>query len=418
MKKILVLSFYYPPSSKASMHWPLKMAELLPNFGWEPVILTVDEDVVSAIENRGNLDTNTILRTGFWDVFKIYKKFIGKKSEESLSVSETISNTNASFTQRLSLWIRMNLFIPDARIGWYFPAVKKASNFIKKNKIDLILTNGPPHSTHLIGKKLSKKFKIPLAAMFIDPWVDISYYKGHKRNKLTVLLDNYLERKVVEHSSKMFFVTKGLVKYYSKKYPAAANKSNLIYWGYNEKDFEGLKRERSENYKVIVHAGNLYDHQNPEIFWQQLKEKISSGEKLRMRFIGTQGPAVKQSIIKFGLENHTEYLGYLPYKEVLQEIINADYLMMCVAEERHIPGKLFEYLRSGNPIIAFGDHSSEVEVILRESNSGNLYSYTETGIDYFKDLLNIKPNCEHVKKYSREELIKQIAVELDSILNN
>ena len=205
----------------------------------------------------------------------------------------------------------MNLFIPDARIGWRFSGYKTAIKKLGSEKFDLILSNGPPHSTHLLSKKISKKLNVPMVSIFIDPWVDISYYKGHKRNFLTRWFDGHLEKTVLQYSDKTIFVTKELENYFIKKYPFLNGKTELIYWGYNESDFTKLEKSPKSEYKTILHAGNMYDHQNPKNFWRNIKTKIESGEKLSLKFVGSLGPAVKNALKEFGLEKHSCFLGFL-----------------------------------------------------------------------------------------------------------
>ena len=414
MKKILIISFYWPPSGKASMHLPLKFAELLPQYNWDPVILTIKEDTVSATDESFGGSQSKVIRTNFWDPFKLYKKFLGRGSESKLEVSESISKTNASISQKISLWIRMNLFIPDARIGWRFSGYKEAINKLQDERFDLIISNGPPHSTHLLSKKISKKFGVPMISIFIDPWVDIAYYKGHSRNFITKAIDSHLEKSVLKNSTKAIFVTKELQNYFLKKYSFLKNKTELIYWGYNEIDFQNCNKKKSEDYKIILHAGNMYDHQNPIKFWKNIKNEINNGRKIKLKFVGTIGPAVKNTLKKLELDAHSQFLGFLPYKKVVQEVINADFLLVCIAEPRHIPGKLFEYMRSGNPIIAFGDDNDEVKKMLEETNSGKMYSYSNGGENFFSEYSTVNSNIEKVKKYSREESVKKFS----EILNN
>ncbi|TDJ54790.1 MAG: glycosyl transferase, partial [Ignavibacteria bacterium] len=160
MKKVLFITYYWPPSGKASLHWPLKIMKHLPKYGWQPSVLTVEEDTFSQQDETLSEDISpelNVFRAKSYEPFNIYKKFIGKKNDDQLIASETISKSNRSLSHRISIWLRMNLFIPDARVGWYFPAVKAARKLIKDEKIDAIVSIGPPHSTHLIGKKISKK---------------------------------------------------------------------------------------------------------------------------------------------------------------------------------------------------------------------------------------------------------------------
>ncbi|MFH1195173.1 MAG: glycosyltransferase [bacterium] len=410
MKKILIISFYWPPSGKASMHWPVDIAGHLSKNGFQPVILTVNEDTFSGQDDSFSSKIDPaiqVIKSNFWDPFVIYKKILAKNSSESLVASEAISKNKKGFGQKLSLWIRMNLFVPDARIGWYLPGVRKAKKYLRDNKVDLIISNGPPHTSHLIGKKLSRLFNVPLISVFIDPWVDISYYKEQKRNKLVVKFDNMLEKSVMKQSSRLIFVTKTLKEYFDKKYPFTKDKSEVLYWGYNENAFENISRE-SHSKEVLVHAGNIYDYQNPVYLWNLLMNEININRRLIIRFIGTIGPKVKSSIENNGLIKHCEFCGFLPYNQVIQEMMNASYLLVCAAESRHVPGKLFEYMRTGNPIIAFGDDNKEVKELLEKSNTGMLFNYSESGKEFFNSIEKFVVDIEYVKGFDRNRIAEKL----------
>jgi glycosyltransferase involved in cell wall biosynthesis len=380
MKKVLFITYYWPPSVKASLHWPLKMIKFLPESGWQPSVLTVEEDTFSSKDDSllNDIDKNLeVIKADSFEPFNIYKKFTGRQKDEQLIASETISTINKSLTHRISIWIRMNLFIPDARAGWYYPAVKKGSAYLDKGNVDAIISIGPPHTTHLIGMRLSKKFSIPHIPVFIDPWVDIVYYKNFKRSKPTVALDNYLEKRVLQTSKSAVFVTKTMRNDYIKKYPFLNNKSHVLYWGYDEEDFKDIRSEIPGNEETILHAGNIFDFQNTPEFWKQVKTEIDNGRNLKIKFIGTVSPGIKQTIENTGLNLFTKYLGFLPYNEMLKELSRASYLLVCATEPRHVPGKLFEYLRTGKPIIAFGNDNEEVKHILEETNSGIMFRYSQ-----------------------------------------
>jgi len=420
MKKVLFITFYWPPSGKASLHWPLKMIQYLPEYGWEPCVLTVNDDTVSAADSSllGDIAPGLkVKRTGFFDPFLIYRKLTGKKGE-ILQASEAISLTNHSLAHRVSLWIRMNLFVPDARVGWYFHGLREGARFLRENPADLIITNGPPHSTHLIGKKLSRMFNVPFVAVFIDPWVDIATYRDFNRNPLTLKLDNYFEKSTLKQSSASVFVTRTMDNYFLRKYPFLRGRTEVINWGYNEQDFEGLKAAQpSGSKKVILHAGNIYDHQNPVKFWKLVRSVIESGKmEIELRFIGTVSPAVMQSLEDENLMPHFNYLGFLPYKEVLSQMLSADYLLTCTHEPRHVPGKLYEYMRVGKPVIAFGDDNEEVGDLLSESGSGILIPYNEIPEDLFGQLDSLKPDNSAVKKFDRKALAGRLAQVLDRLL--
>ena len=416
MKKVLFITYFWPPSGKASLHWPLAMINHLPKFGWQPSVFTVNEDTFSEADESllNEVDENLeVIKTKTFEPFNIYKKFIGKSKDDQLNASETISQSNKSITHKISVWIRMNLFIPDARVGWYFYAIKEVGRLLGKNNYDAIISIGPPHTSHLIGSSFSKKFKIPHYPVFIDPWVDIVYYKNFKRSNLTLAIDNNFEKKVLKNCRQSIFVTKTMLTDYVEKYKFINNKSKVLYWGYSEKYFSGLINTIKNDEKVIIHAGNIFDYQNPGEFWKLIKLKIEKGEKFKLKFIGTVGPIIKQTLTEIGLSNYTDYLGFLTYKEMLIELNNADYLLVCASEKRHVPGKLFEYLRIGKPIIAFGDDNDEVKQIIENANAGKLFKYNESGKEIFSKEFLIDRSKVNIEIYERENIAK----ELSEILN-
>lgn len=430
MKKVLFITYYWPPSGKASLHWPLKIIKHLPSLGWQPFVLTVDEDTFSQKDDTFIKDISEevkVVRAKSYEPFNVYKRLVGKAKNDQLIASETISIKHKSFAHRLSVWIRMNLFIPDARVGWYFPAFKAGFSLLKKVKVNAIVSIGPPHTTHLIGKKLSSRFNLPHIPVFIDPWVDISYYRNFKRNKLTLSIDNHLEKSVLENAAETVFVTETMKDDYVKKYLFLTKKSNVLYWGYSEEDFclppvpsqspvdsaesNDLPKEGGE--EVILHAGNIFDYQNPKHFWKTLKDEIDKGRRLKLVFIGTVSPEIKQSITNAGLDTYTKYKGFLPYKEMLKEMMKASYLLVCATEPRHVPGKLFEYLRAGKPIIAFSDGNEEVKKILVNANAGMIFGYQESGEEFFVISKTLKTKANVVKEYEREIISKKFSSILD-----
>ena len=348
-----------------------------------------------------------IIKSKALEPFDIYRIFIGKKKNEKLVSSETISTENKSLTHRIALWIRLNLFIPDARVGWNFTAIKAASRFIEKENIDAIVSIGPPHSSHLIGLKLSKRFNIPHIPVLIDPWVDIVYYKNLKRSCVTKKIDNHFEGSVLKNAKHVVFVNNSTEEDYQKKYNFIKNKSTVLYWGYDEEVFESLpvnSMSKSNDFKVIpvktgiqktkdnmdshlrgndniendaseihsdlktekilVHAGNMFAYQNPKNFWKQIKIENDKGNKIVIRFVGSVDTEILNYLNSIGLKDKVQLTGFLPYKEMIKEIMHADMLLVCSTEPRHVPGKLFEALRTGNPIIAFGDNNEEVKKII------------------------------------------------------
>ena len=415
MKNVLFITYFWPPSGKASLHWPLDIINYLPEDKIRPIILTVEEE--SSTQKDLSLLAKVkpgwaIIKSKALEPFDIYRKFIGKKKNEIIVPSEAISTSNKSLAHRIALWIRLNLFVPDARVGWYFTAVKAAKKYIKLNTVDAIVSIGPPHSAHLIGLTLSRKFSIPHIPVLIDPWTNIVYYKNLKRNIAAVKLDNYLEKSVLKNSEHTIFVTKTTLQDYNTKYPFLSGKSFVLYWGYDEKAFESLPVTIDNSEEIILHAGNIFDYQNPVNFWKTLKRQIDKGKQLKLKFIGTVGEKIKDEIKNNGLLPHTEFQGFLPYLEMLKELMKAKYLLVCASEPRHVPGKLFEYLRTGKPIIAFGENNAEVKDILQKANAGMIFRYDDDCEEFFNSVDNFSTNISYVKEFNR----KSIAYSFKNIL--
>lgn len=411
MKKVLLISYFWPPSGKASLHWPLDIIRHLPKDEIEPIILTVeDESFTQKDESLLNkVDPNwKILKSKALEPFDLYRKFIGKKSHEKLVASETISLENKNIAHRISIWIRMNLFVPDARVGWNFTAISKAKKFLKKNKIDAIVSIGPPHSSHLIGLNLSKNFSIPHFPVLIDPWVDIIYYKNFNRNPITLKLDNHFEKSVMQNAKQVIFVNKSTQEDYLSKYEFLKNKSSVLYWGYDETAFTGLSSQKENSKeKLLVHAGNIFAYQNPKKLWDQIKIENDNGNKIKIRFVGTVDNEILEYLNSIGLKDYVELAGFLPYQKMIEQICMADILLVCSSEPRHVPGKLFEAMRTGNPIIAFGDNNEEVKNILKEANAGMMFRYDEYVEEFFKANFQKNENQKVVLKYDRASISKE-----------
>ena len=420
MKKVLFISYFWPPSGKASLHWPLDIIRYLPKDKIEPIILTVEEETFTQKDESllSNVDSNwRIIKSKALEPFNLYRMFIGKTKNEKLKSSETISTENKKLTHRIALWIRLNLFIPDARVGWNITAFKTANKFISKEKIDAVVSIGPPHSSHLIGLKLSKKFNIPHIPVLIDPWVDIVYYKNLKRSIITKRVDNQFEKSVLQNAEQVVFVTKSTEEDYLNKYSFLKNKTIVLYWGYDEDDFKDVKIEKTgKDEKIIVHAGNLFSYQNPKNFWKQIKFENANGNKFKIRFIGSVDTQVLDYLKEIDLIDKVELAGFLPYSEMIKQICEADILLVCSSEPRHVPGKLFEALRTGNPIIAFGDNNEEVKKIIKNANAGMMFGYDESGEEFLEGLDKIKPDHNFVTKFNRTEISKAFYQTLGKII--
>jgi len=406
MKELLFLTYYWPPSGKASIHFPLDLIRHLDRLGWKITVATVEEDTFTQ-KDFSLVDeippTVEVHKIKSFEPFNLYRKFTGKAEGEPLIASETISRENKSIAHKISIWLRMNLFVPDARVGWYPYAVSFLKKIMKHKTFDALLSMGPPHSTHLIGKRLSKKFNVPHIPILIDPWVDIVYYQDFKRNWLTLNIDKSLEKSVMSHARHVVFVTETTRSDFIVKHPSLKEKSTVLYWGYNEDAFAKQEKEKRDNSAIVItHAGNIFDYQNPIRLWEYLRNQIIEGKNYKIQFIGTVSPGIKESIKQNNLESVTEFLGFLPYNQVITKLCNSDVLLVCTTEKRHVPGKLFEYFRTQNPILCFGDENEEVKELLQNGRAGKFVHYTESGCELLENLSTYRCELSYAKKFDRK----------------
>ena len=204
---------------------------------------------------------------------------------------------------------------------------------------------------------------------------------------------------------------------YEQRFHHIKNKSDVLYWGYDEEAFSAYTAKKSKGPEILLHAGNIYDHQNPKTLWTALRMQIDKGRNLKIVFVGTVGPGIRQSIQNAGLNERTEYKGFLPYKQMIEEISTASYLMVCASEKRHVPGKLFEYLRSGKPILAFGDSNEEVQRILEETNAGIIVPLSSDGGEFFGQLRRFQTDLKSVRQFDRKEISGSLAKILNEIIS-
>ncbi len=418
MKRVLFVTFFWPPSGKATAHWPLGMARHLPAFGWLPHVLTADRDSFAQpdptlVEKIGT--ATKVDRARAFEPFGLYRQLLGRPKDEPLLASEAISLDNRTLQHRLAIWVRMNLFAPDARVGWYLDAVRVGRRLLKTNPMKAIISVGPPHTTHLVAKTISADFRIPHIPVFIDPWVDIVYYKNFKRNRLILSIDRRMEESVLRNAASAVFVTQTMRDHYLQKFEWLTGKAHVLYWGFNEEDFTHLKSEKEKHTETLLHTGNIFDYQNPVALWSTIKREVKKGRDLRLVFVGSVSPGIKRSIDDAGLQSRTTYKGFLPYGEAVRELMRATYLLVCATERRHVPGKLFEYLRAGKPILAFGDDNAEVERFLKKENAGMLFPYNSDAREFFGRAKGIRPGKRNLSAYTRRSIARELASILDNI---
>ena len=426
MKRVLIITYYWPPSGGSGVQRWLKMSKYLPENGWQPVIYTA-EDAEYPVEDQSLMNDVApeaeVIRQPIVEPYTFYKKFLGIKKGEKVKAG--FINDGAKKTgwkENLSVWLRGNLFIPDARCWWIRPSVRFLKRYLKEHPVDAIISTGPPHSMHLIAKELHKKFNIPWVADFRDPWTDIDFYKDLKLTRRSDRKHHRLERQVLSEATRVVTVgwdcAKGLENH-------GANNVAVITNGY---DFFDISNENYQKTSILTmsHIGIIGANRNPEMFWEAISELDIP---MKIRLIGQIDNSVIESIKRHNIENYVEIIPYIPHNQVIEEQQKSDVLLLFVNNTPNakgiLTGKLFEYIASDRPILSIGPENGDSARILNETQSGvtvdfndkeKMKSVIRDFVEKYNDNQLITRHNEMVEKYSRRNLTKDFVKLLNETL--
>ncbi|HEY5510699.1 MAG TPA: glycosyltransferase family 4 protein [Prolixibacteraceae bacterium] len=384
MKKILIITYYWPPSGGAGVQRWLKFSKYLPELDFEPVILTVDEKEASYAQLDYSLLKEvdpglTVHKTKTFEPYNLYRKLSNKKE---IPYGGFSNQKKITFFEKFSRFIRGNLFVPDPRKGWSSYAYKKASELINNEKIEVIVTTGPPHSTHLIGRKLKKKMGVKWVADFRDPWTDIYYYQDLYHIGLVTRFDRWLEKCVLSEADKIITVSEEVGKLLLKKIPHSPGKIAIIPNGFDEADFEQAVPVQNEMF-TITYTGTISMIYRIEQFIEavcRLPGKVK--EEIRIRFVGNVPDEIIHLFDLNNLSSMVEVMGYIPHEQAISQMKGASLLLMAIPDTPDnkgiVTGKLFEYLAARKPVLAIGPEGGDVDILIDKCKAGKLFSYENT----------------------------------------
>ena len=419
MKKVLIITYYWPPSGGAGVQRWLKFAKYLPEFGWQPVILTVDPEYASYPQRDESLSSEIgpdclVYTTKSFELYNFYKLISGKKE---VPYGGFANESRETAFQKISKFLRGNFLLPDPRKGWNKYALKKASELIQELNIETVVTTSPPHSTQLIGLTLKQKFKIRWIADLRDPWTDIYYYNQFKHTALARKIDEKYELQVIENADLLITVSEDVKRIFAEKTELrVTEKTAVIPNGYDEEDFR-IDSIPAEHQKVITYTGTIseaYDVSGLLTALTKLPEDLKS--EILIRFVGKVPPSIAQKFETIGLA--TELTGYVDHSKSIEYLLRSDILLLVIPKVKNnqgiLTGKFFEYLASQKPILAIGPTDGDLNRIIQETQCGKLFDYTDTdGINLFiQERLNqpkVNPDVKRVNGYSRKELTRTIS---------
>lgn len=393
----------------------------LPDFGIEPIVYIpenptyplLDVNLVKEVSDKA-----TIISQSIFEPYGL-ASFLSKNKTKKISSGIIPNKKKQSFVERTLLWIRGNMFIPDARIFWVKPSIKILQKYIQENNIETIITTGPPHSVHLIGLGLKKQNNIQWIADFRDPWTTIGYHKALKLSKKSAQKHKDLEKEVM-NSCDQLIVTSPTTK--TEFEQITSKPIEVITNGY---DVENVVKNLMDSKFTLAHIGSFLSERNPRILWKSLSELINENKDFandfQLKLIGAVSKEVLETINEFRLEDYVNYLGYISHNEALKEQRSSQVLLLIEIDSEVtkciIPGKLFEYMVSERPILSIGPENADFKRIINETNTGAFFRYDEkealkTQIEtYYKQFKQntLSVNAIGLQKYSRKKLTEHLA---------
>lgn len=381
-KRVLIVSYYWPPAGGPGVQRWLKFVKYLPEMEWTPTLFIPENPSYPLLD--GDLEKEVpkdlnIIRTKIWEPYQWAEKLSGRNKKFKIGQFDIGEDQN--WKSKLSMWIRGNFFIPDARIFWVKPSVGYLKKYLKRNKISVLVTTGPPHSLHLIGLKLKKEFPdMKWVADFRDPWTEISYYQHLKLTSWANRKHHSLEQQVFETADIILATSFTDTENFRKKGANAICITN----GFDEENWNNEPQKKTKKF-TLSYIGILEQLRNPQNLWKSLeqlvKEHFDFSSDLELKFVGRVDDKILEKIKASTLEKSLNNLGYLSHDKALQEMKYSNVLWISNFDKETsrgiIPGKLFEYLATGKPIISFGPKGGDVAKILEETKTGKHFSYDE-----------------------------------------
>ena len=450
MKRALIISYYWPPSGGSGVQRWVKFAKYLPEHGWQPVIYTpknpelIARDTTLASEVPA---TAEIVQRRIVEPYAILHRLRRNGSSPKTSPNQEgttaknqvgevnpINSQKKSLGQKIMMFIRGNFFIPDPRCWWIRPSVKFLEQYLKEHPVDIIISTGPPHSMHLIAKKLAKKTGLPWVADFRDPWTKMFYFKHLQLGTYAKWRHARLEQSVLDTATTIVAVSPLVQEDFRAMTKTPVE---LITNGYDEDDFTEVtdivnsKVSSEERFFNVTHTGLFANDGNPEVIWKVLSEMCGKDEefkdKLRIRLCGKTDKEIIDSICEAGLNKNLVDLGYQNHKNAVAEQKKASVLILPLRKEPEykatLPGKLFEYLAAGRPVLGIGQTDGAMARILADTCSGETYEWNDEAkvrvwfdkswADFKAGKLSIQQKDIH--KYSRSSTAASMAKLLNKL---
>ncbi|ATA90937.1 glycosyl transferase family 1 [Capnocytophaga canimorsus] len=420
-RKVLIITYYWSPAGGPGVQRWLKFVKYLRDFGIEPIVFIPEKANYPLIDQEIGQDIPKdieIIRYPIWEPYRLAALFSKKKTEKISS--GIIPRKKVGFVDKTMLWIRGNLFIPDARKFWVKPSVNYLTQYIKNNDIQTIITTSPPHSVQLIGYYLKKQIpNIQWISDFRDPWTSIGYHKDLRLTSWAAKRHKQWEKQVLNMADQIV-VTSFKTQ---EEFARLTNRPiTVITNGY---DVQNQPKAKVSDRFLISHIGSLLSDRNPKLLWKVLSDLIQENTDFARHFqlclAGKISDDVIADIKKYHLSNYLINLGYISHNDSIELQQKSQILLLLEIDSEEtqgiIPGKLFEYMAAQRPIFAVGPEHWDAAKIIQQTNTGIFIAYQDefkmknTLLQWFSQYQNqgLKTYPIGLAPYSRKQLTKKLA---------
>lgn len=432
MKNCLIIAYYFPPSGGPGVQRVLKHVKYLPEFGWNPIVLTVSNGQYPAIDESlvAQIPAGTeVVKSHIFEPYDIYRKLTGKGKGTAIDVNVIKKDGQKSgFREQLAEFVRATFFIPDARMFWYFSAKRAIEEIMQQHDISAIYSSSPPYTCSMIARWTKRKYNLPWVAGFRDPWT--GFISSPKRWALPRAIDRRMEHSVFAEADAVECAWKGIIKDALGKYPLLDNeKFHHVPNGFDSADYPAVEQKHNERF-TLTYTGSMYGRRNPASLFAAVEMLIGRGEidpkKFCFRFVGRFGAEVEEMFRAASFAPSIDVVGYMAHNDSIVRLMQSDALLLVVDESKEseeiVPGKVYEYIGCRKPILAIAPQESAIAELIRETGAGRVAHQSE--LEKIADIvLELYRNWEGgkqfeasgagIEKYERRESARSLAGLLD-----
>lgn len=439
MKKILLITYHFPPDAAMGAVRVSKFAKFLPEFDWEPVVLSVQKKYYDALDTAHHPGTSSprVIRTRMFQKPIYYyhkaKKALSLRQRNTRVTASSDLTSNGSLVSKVKNLIDFYLAFPDEKVGWVPFAIFHGMKLIRREAVTALMTSGPPHSVHLIGACLCRLTQTPWVIDFRDPYLDDVFKDrpGTERG-LSGYLTRRLEAWLIAQAAVVLASTERFSERLRSRYPAHKQKIFTIPNGYDLDDFSAIRKKKEKGF-TISYLGSIYEQRDPEPVFRAVSELIQEKQidpgKVIFRLVGNcsraKGKSIERLVSKYDLNGNVQILPWIPRREALEMMVRSSVLLLLAEDQPlAIPGKVYDYLASGSDILALTREGATADVLRETRGDGVVtpddYEDLKSKIKalYTKHLSadgDVSADCPPPVQYSRRYLTKKLAMLLDAV---